>query len=97
MGEFLVILGTFKSHSTIAILATTGVVLGASYMLWLYKRVIFGIVEFNENNNISDVNYIELSILSLLAVFVFVLGVFPGYFIDLTNHPLDQILDFTSR
>ena len=70
LGEFLVLTGTFQKSYIAALLATFGVILGAAYMLWLTKRVIFGTVSNSEIKNLSDVNKSEIIMLSTLAFFV---------------------------
>ena len=54
VGEFLILLGAFKANVVYGILATTGVVLGAVYMLWMFQRVMFGVVTKEENRNLKD-------------------------------------------
>ena len=56
LGEFLVLTGTFQTNYLVAMLATFGVVLGAAYMLWLTKRVIFGVTKNDQIKNLKDVN-----------------------------------------
>ena len=60
LGEFLVLVGAFKKSYLIAMLATFGVVLGAAYMLWLTKRVIFGVTKNSDIKSISDLNKLKL-------------------------------------
>ena len=67
LGEFLVLTGTFQKNYIIAMIATFGVVLGAAYMLWLTKRVIFGITNNSEIKTMKDVNKPEVAMLVLLA------------------------------
>ena len=67
LGEFLVLTGTFQKSYFAAILATFGVVLGAAYMLWLTKRVIFGTTNNTEIKKLNDVNKSEIVMLAALA------------------------------
>ncbi|MFN9970084.1 MAG: NADH-quinone oxidoreductase subunit M, partial [Phycisphaerae bacterium] len=62
VGEFLTLVGAFEANTTIAILATTGVVLSAAYALWLYRRVVFGELEKPELQDIEDLNGREMFI-----------------------------------
>ncbi len=80
VGEFLVLLGTFKSNLTmvIGVLATTCVVLGAAYMLWMVQKVFFGPVTHNENKGLSDLNLRELVTALPLVVLVLVMGLRPS-------------------
>ena len=77
IGEFLVLLGAFKINYLVAILASTGVVLCAAYMLWMAKRVVFG----NANNAIvtklKDINFLEATILIVLCLVSIVFGFYP--------------------
>ena len=77
IGEFLVLLGAFKINYLVAILASTGVVLCAAYMLWMAKRVVFG----NTNNTIvtklKDINYLETTILIVLCLVSIIFGFYP--------------------
>ncbi len=77
IGEFLVLLGAFKTNYLVAILASTGVVLCAAYMLWMVKRVVFG----NTNNTIvtklRDINYLEATILIILCLVSIIFGFYP--------------------
>ncbi len=85
IGEFLVLLGTFKSTHLpmwLGVLAATGVILGASYMLWMVQRVFFGPLVQVENERLRDVNGRELATALPFVVMVLVMGVLPGYFLD---------------
>ncbi|HTS79202.1 MAG TPA: NADH-quinone oxidoreductase subunit M [Myxococcaceae bacterium] len=85
VGEFLVLLGTFKSTQVsmwIGVLAATGVILGASYMLWMAQRVFFGPLVQVENARLHDVNGRELAIALPFVVMVLVMGVLPSFFLD---------------
>ena len=68
VGEFLILLGTFKSNITVATIASLGVILGAAYILWLYRRVIFGEITNSDIKNLKDLNTTETIILSILAI-----------------------------
>ena len=82
VGEFLTIVGTFKANKLVALLAATGVILGACYMLWLYRRVWFSEIRNPNIEKISDVNCIELASLGVMAFFVIALGVLPNLILD---------------
>jgi NADH-quinone oxidoreductase subunit M len=85
VGEFLVLLGTFKStHLSmwLGVLASTGVILSAGYLLWMVQRVFFGPLVQVENARLHDVNRRELATALPFVVMVLVMGVFPGYFLD---------------
>ena len=77
LGEFLVLTGAFQKSYLAAMLATFGVVLGAAYMLWLTKRVIFGATNNSEVKKFSDVNKSEIIMLATLAFFILFFGFYP--------------------
>ena len=93
LGEFLVLTGTFQKSYTAALLATFGVVLGAAYMLWLTKRVIFGTVNNSEIKNLSDVNKSEIIMLTTLAFFVIFFGFYPIPLMDTFNVSVNSLID----
>ena len=68
IGEFLVLLGAFKINYLVAILASTGVVLCAAYMLWMAKRVVFGKTNNTLVSKLKDLNYLEGTVLILLCL-----------------------------
>jgi NADH-quinone oxidoreductase subunit M len=82
VGEFLALLGSFRVSTAAAFLSTTGVILGAAYMLVLYRRVIFGTPNNADAAAMPDVDLREFLILVPIAALVILLGVFPGYVMD---------------
>ena len=82
IGEFLVIVGAFKFSSYVVIGAAFGIILSAVYMLYLYKRIIFGTITNNKLADILDINTREKIILIPLAISVILLGIFPNLFLD---------------
>tara|TARA_Y100001936_G_scaffold250495_1_gene303424 strand:- start:39 stop:1532 length:1494 start_codon:yes stop_codon:yes gene_type:complete len=77
IGEFLILMGAFKDNSLVAVIASLGVVFGAAYMLWLYKRVVFGELVNKDLRNLIDLNKTELIILSSLAIPSLYFGFYP--------------------
>ena len=77
IGEFLVLSGAFQAKMWYGIIAATGVIWSACYLLWMYQRVFFGKVTHNENNTLSDLNLRERSALIPAAVIALVMGVVP--------------------
>ncbi len=75
VGEFLILLGTFKANAWYGILGATGVVLGAVYMLWMFQRVFFGEVTNPENEKLKDLNLRESLVFAPLLIMIFVMGV----------------------
>jgi NADH-quinone oxidoreductase subunit M len=82
IGEFLTLIGTFQANSWVALLATTGVILSAAYALYLYRRVIFGVIEKPNLMNIADLSTREVVILAPLVVLTLYYGLHPQPIID---------------
>ena len=77
IGEFLILIGTFKKSFLVATIASLGVILAAAYMLWLYKRIIFGEILINELKKLNDLSKTELFILSSLVFPIIFFGFYP--------------------
>lgn len=96
IGEFLILLGTFKAAPVYAYIAVTGVVLGAAYMLWMFKRVFFGekgeLVK-DEHHPLHDLNAREIVVMAPLIVLVFWMGLFPNHFLDWTKSSVDHLVN----
>jgi NADH-quinone oxidoreductase subunit M len=96
VGEFLVILASFKANVWYAFLAGTTLVLGAAYTLWLVKRVIFGEVANDKVAALKDINGREFLVLGALAVAVLLVGLWPAPLLDVmratTQHLAEQLL-----
>ena len=96
VGEFLVILASFKANVWYAFLAGTTLILSAAYTLWLVKRVIFGAVANDHVRELKDLNHREFLVLSLLAVAVLIVGIWPAPLLDViratTQHLSEQLL-----
>ena len=93
VGEFLVLVGTFKVNFLVAIIGSLGVILSAAYMLWLYKRVIFGKLEKVELKKIKDINLSESGILFVLAALVIFFGFYPDPFLETMKVSVDNLID----
>jgi NADH-quinone oxidoreductase subunit M len=92
LGEFLVLTATFQKSYLAAMIATFGVVLGAAYMLWLTKRVIFGNTKNNEIKNLKDLNILEMIMLATLAIFVIFFGFYPAPLMDTMNASINNLI-----
>ncbi|MGB5065472.1 MAG: NADH-quinone oxidoreductase subunit M [Candidatus Competibacter sp.] len=92
IGEFLVILSSFKASFWIAFLAATTLILGAAYTLWLIKRVIFGDIGNSHVAELKDVNTREIIILSLLAAAVLLLGLWPDPLTSVMHASVDNLV-----
>ena len=93
VGEFLVILATFKASFWYAFLAATTLILGAAYTLWLVKRVIFGPVANDHVAHLTDLNGREFAILGVLALAVLVLGVWPAPLLEIMEASVRHLVD----
>ena len=82
IGEFLTLIGAFQANSWVAFLATTGVILSAAYALYLYRRVIFGVIEKPNLMGIADLSAREIAILAPLVVLTIYYGIHPQPIID---------------
>lgn len=105
VGEFLILLGTFGGvpgegwtwtfSTTMAVLAATGVVLGAVYMLWAYQRVFFGEITVKENLTLRDVNRTELAFAIPVVVLIFFIGLSPTTLLSKTEPAVNATLTRT--
>ena len=92
VGEFMVILSSFKGGFWIAFLASATLILGASYSLWLVKRVIFGEVTNAGVAGLKDINRREFAVLGLLAVMVLLVGVWPDPLVKVMHASVNHLL-----
>ena len=97
VGEFLVILSSFRANAWIAVIAATVLVLGAAYTLWMYKRVIFGDVANEKVAGLQDISSRETSFLLLLAVAVLLLGLWPAPLLELMDTTLNHLVEHISQ
>ena len=93
VGEFLVLIGGFPSLPVFAIIAASGVILAAIYMLWAYERVFTGVPDKEENKVLSDLSPREIGLLAPLAVLVLVLGLYPNVLLDKIAPSTELVLD----
>ena len=82
VGEFLTLLGTFASNTWVAFFATTGVILSAGYALYLYRRIIFGVLEKPSLQGMKDLSVREIALLAPLVLLTIYYGVQPGPILD---------------
>ena len=78
VGEFLVLVGAFKANTWVATLAATGLILGAAYALWLYRKIIFGELTKDSLKGILDMNRREIAVFLPLVLLSLWMGVYPG-------------------
>ena len=93
VGEFMVILASFRADAWYAILAATTLILGAAYTLWMVKRVVFGPVANAQVAGLQDVNRREVLVLGSLAVAVLALGVWPAPLIEVMEPTVQHLVD----
>ena len=94
IGEFLILMGTFKKSFLAATIASVGVILGAAYMLWLYKRIIFGeLLSTIKKEIMPDLKRDEIFILSTLAILIIFLGFYPEPIIKTYAVSIDNFVD----
>ncbi|MGB0682788.1 MAG: NADH-quinone oxidoreductase subunit M [Magnetovibrionaceae bacterium] len=92
VGEFLVLLGAFQDNAWVAALLATGVILGACYMLYLYRRVIFGELTKENLMKIKDLSSRELAVFAPLIILTIWMGVYPASFLDIMHASVDHLL-----
>ena len=92
VGEFMVILAAFKANFWIAFLAATTLILGAAYTLWMVKRVFYGEIKNDNVKELQDLNHRELLIMSILAIAVLGLGLYPAPLVDVMHSSVDNLL-----
>lgn len=94
VGEFMVILASFKYSAVVAFLAATTLIVGAAYTLWLVKRVLFGEIKSGEVAELRDINSREFVMLALLAGAVLLLGLWPQPLTDVMDASIRQLIPY---
>ncbi len=97
VGEFMVILSSFKANFWIAFLAATILVLGAAYTLWMYKRVIFGDIANDNVAELKDIDGRETMILLLLAIAVLLFGLWPYPLVEMMHPTIENLLEHVTQ
>jgi NADH-quinone oxidoreductase subunit M len=92
VGEFLVILGTFKANTWVAFLATTALITGAAYALWLYRKIIFGELTKDSLKAILDMNRREIAVFLPLVLITLWMGVYPASFLEPMAPAVDKLI-----
>lgn len=93
VGEFLVLVGTFQVNIFVAVLASLGVVLAAAYMLWLYKRVIFGKMASSEIKEMADLNKTEIYVFASLVFLTLFFGIYPEPLLNTIDISVNNLID----
>ena len=92
VGEFLTLIGAFNANSLVALFATLGVIFSACYALYLYRRVIFGVIEKPGLRDIADLSGREIALLAPLGLLTIYYGVHPGPILDACAASVDQMI-----
>ena len=93
IGEFLVLVGAFQKNIMVAILASLGVIFAAAYMLWLYRRVVFGKIENSEIKGMTDLNKTEIYIFGTLVFLTIFFGVYPEPLFSTIDISINNLID----
>ncbi len=93
VGEFMVIIASFKANFWFAFLAATTLILGAAYTLWMIKRVIYGEVANDNVAALKDLNGREFLVLAILAVSVLIVGLWPAPLVDMMNVTIEKLIE----
>ena len=97
VGEFLILVGTFRSNPLYGIIGAIGVILAAVYMLWMFQKVMFGKVTKPENQNLADMTAREVITLVPLVAFIFFIGVFPNVFLSKMETTVSHLIIHIQR
>jgi NADH-quinone oxidoreductase subunit M len=97
VGEFMALIGTFRANIPVATLATLGVILSACYALWLYRKVIFGVLEKPALMGLRDIGAREILILAPLVALTILFGIYPKPVLDMSAASVAQLLENYSQ
>ena len=92
VGEFLILLGSWKTSPGLTAIGALGVIFGAVYMLWLFQRMMFGPVTHAENEGLKDLSFREMAVLAPLIVAIFTMGLFPNFFFRKMEPSVDRFI-----
>ncbi len=93
VGEFLVLVGTFQKNILVAVLASLGVILAAAYMLWLYRRVVFGKISNTDIKNMPDLKKIEVYIFASLVFLIILFGIYPEPLFKTVDASINNLIE----
>jgi NADH-quinone oxidoreductase subunit M len=97
VGELLILIGSFKASLWFGLFATTGLILGAVYLLWMYKRVMYGEITKDENRELKDMTRREYAYLVPIIVFIVLIGVYPKPFLDKMDASVGHLLQVVNQ
>jgi NADH-quinone oxidoreductase subunit M len=92
VGEFLILVGAFQDNTWVALLATIGIILGAAYMLWLYRRVVFGKITREDVKGMMDLSPREIAIFAPLVLVVLWMGIYPSSFLNVISVSVEALI-----
>jgi NADH-quinone oxidoreductase subunit M len=92
IGEFTILQGAFAANVWWAVLAGSGIILGAAYLLWLYQRTMLGEITNEKNRNVRDLNLREWAYFTPLIVLAFWIGIYPKPYFDILRKPVQSIV-----
>ncbi|HTX52310.1 MAG TPA: NADH-quinone oxidoreductase subunit M [Candidatus Baltobacteraceae bacterium] len=92
VGEFLILVGTFRVHALWAVVASSGIILAAVYMLWMFQRVMYGPMTNEQNRNLPDLTTREIAVLVPVLALIVWIGVYPTPFLRTTDASVRQLL-----
>jgi NADH-quinone oxidoreductase subunit M len=92
VGEFLSLLGAFLVNSWVAVLATTGIILSSAYALWLYRRIIFGVLDKPALKHIKDLSWREVAVMTPLIIITIVFGFHPNPILDVSTVSVETLM-----
>ena len=93
VGEFLVLLGVFRDNTWVAMLAATGMILGAAYALWLYRRIVYGkLTKEDVKHHMFEMNAREIAVFVPLIIVVLWMGIYPTSFLKVTEASTAQLI-----
>ena len=92
VGEFLALAGAYRANSWVAFVATTGIILGAAYMLYLYRRVVFGKLDKADVAAMPDLSAREIALLAPIVAAVFWMGIYPESFLAPMRQDVGAVL-----
>ena len=95
VGEFLILLGSWKVYPVLTAVSALGVIFGAVYMLWMFQRAMFGPITHKKNESLVDINFREKLVLAPLVVLIFVMGIAPNLFISKMKPSIEIFMNRT--
>ena len=93
IGEFLILIGTFQKYPVVALIAATGVIFAAAYMLPMVQRILYGEIDREENRLLTDINLRERLVLAPALAMIVLIGVYPQPFLARTATSVDALID----